>query len=226
MSFTPLILDIFAIAIPFFSALRGRKRGLIKTLAGIIVLILAFSCAGFLAKETTPYISEKYVTPYITSAVEPGTAELKESNKPTDLSAISKLFTDIGLPDTLVSDAISDFTEAMSKSIMEPIIAMTSSIAYKITYSVLFVIYFLLSLLVFSILLKVLNLAAKLPGINFVNKALGLILGLIFGYLTLIALSHILLKLGIFLTGDLIEETYILKHIMTPPFLPFLSASK
>ncbi len=189
MTLAPLIVDLASAAILLFSALRGRSRGLIKTLAGILAVILAFSCAGFLAEKSTPYISEKYVSPYITSAIEPKSEELTPQEAASDPAAVGEIFLELGFSENIVRDAISDFTAAMTKSIAEPIVAMTNSIAYKLTYSVLFVIFFLLSLLVLTLLFKILNLASKIPGINFINKTLGLILGIILGYLILVALS-------------------------------------
>ncbi|MBQ8004477.1 MAG: CvpA family protein [Oscillospiraceae bacterium] len=215
MTFTSLIVDLAAAAILLFSALRGRRRGLIKTLAGILALILAFSCAGYLAKKATPYVSEKYVSPYITSAIEPKSEELTPHEAASDPSAVSRIFLELGFSENIVADAVSDFTAAMAKSIVTPIVAMTNSIAYKITYSVLFVIFFLLSLLILTLLFKVLNLASKIPGINFINKTLGLILGLILGYLILVAISYVMLKFGIVLSDSLVGETFLLKHILS-----------
>ncbi len=225
MTFIPLIVDIVAAAILLFSALRGRKRGLIKTLAGILALILAFSCAGYLAEKAAPYVSEKYVSPYITSAIEPETETLSPQEAASDPSAVGKIFLELGFSENIVSDAISDFTDAMTKSIVTPIVAMTNSIAYKITYSVLFVVFFLLSLLVLTLLFKVLNLASKIPGINFINKTLGLILGLILGYLILVALSYVMLKFGIVLDDSIIGKTYLLKHILSFSPVAFFSGT-
>lgn len=226
MTVTPLIIDIAAAAILIFSALRGRRRGLIKTLAGILALVLAFSAAGFLAKEAAPYVSEKYVSPYISSAVAPETEKLTDAEAASDPSAVGEIFLNLGISEHIVSDAISDFTSAMSKSIIEPIVAVTNSIAYKITYAALFVIFFILSLLILSLLFKILNLASKIPGLNFINKTLGLILGLILGYLIVVALSYIMLKLGIFLTDDIIRETYILKFVMNLSPASLISGSE
>ncbi|MBQ7053621.1 MAG: CvpA family protein [Oscillospiraceae bacterium] len=225
MTFTPLIVDLAAAAILLFSALRGRSRGLIKTLAGILAVVLAFSCAGFLAEKATPYISEKYVSPYITSAIEPKSEELTPQEAASDPTAVGDLFLDLGFSENIVHDAISDFTEAMTKSIVTPIVAMTNSIAYKITYSVLFVIFFLLSLLVLTLLFKILNLASKIPGINFINKTLGLILGIILGYLILVALSFVMLKFGIVLDSETVNKTFLLKNILSFSPITALSAT-
>lgn len=223
---TPMIVDIITVAVLVFSALRGRHRGLIKTLTGIIALILAFSLAGFLAKETTPYIADKYVSPYITSAVNYKTEELSESNTATSPDSAVDIFIKLGISEEIVGDAVSDFTDAMTKSFIKPIVAMTNSVAYKITYSVLFVIYFILSLLILLFLLKIVNLASKIPGINFINKTLGLILGLILGYLIVMVLSFILLKLGIGLTDELVSSTSVLKFIMNFSPAAIISNSK
>ncbi|MBQ2840749.1 MAG: CvpA family protein [Oscillospiraceae bacterium] len=213
MTISSLAVDIITLAILVFSALRGRHKGLIKTVAGIAALIISFSAAGFLAKETAPYISEKYISPYITSAVISESTDT-EATPSQATSEAKDIFLSLGISDSIINDAISDFTAAMTKSIVEPLVAMSNSVAYRITYYVLFVIYFLLSLLVVSLLLKIVNLASRVPGINFVNKTLGLILGLIMGYLIIMVLSHLLVKFGILLNDDILNDTKLLNALI------------
>ncbi len=208
----PIIADIVAVFVLIFAALRGKKRGIIKTLAGIVVIMLAFSFAGRLANITTPYISEKYVSPRITSAIIPENNEAvaSEQKKPSE---IGEIFLKLGIPENLVTDVIDDFSESLSSNVTNVATELSQSVAYKITYAVSFLVYFIILMLLLSLAFKLVNLAAKIPGINFVNKTLGLLFGLLFGYLLVVTISHIMLTLGIFITDDIIAETYVLKLI-------------
>ncbi len=221
MKFSPvLIFDIIAVAILVISSLVGRRRGLIKTVSGIIALILAFYIAGVLAKTSTPVVSEKYIAPYINQAV-----EKENGGAPAETpEEIATLFSAIGIPDGIVSDAITDISHTFSQSIMESISEISNTVAYKITHAVLFVIFFVLSLILLTLLMKLVNLASRIPGINFINKTFGLILGLILGYLIIVLLSQILIKSGLYLTEDILADTTVLKFITS--FYPFAFFAK
>ncbi len=208
----PIILDIAAVLILLLSALRGRKRGLIKTLSGIIVIVLAFTLAGRISSLTTPYISEKYVSPRIISAILPE-AESVSGNNEANPDTVGNIFLKLGIPKNVVTDSINEFSGELSRDINNAASNISRSISYKVTYAVSFLIYFVVLLLLLSLIFKIINLAAKIPGINFVNKAFGLLLGFLLGYLFIIFASYILLKLGLFITEDAVSKTYVLRLI-------------
>ncbi|MBR5543718.1 MAG: CvpA family protein [Oscillospiraceae bacterium] len=208
-----IIADIITVLVLLIFIFRGRQRGLVKTLAGIISLVLAFSLAGTLATSTTPYISENYVSPYIDSQITEKTETTYETQNESFYD-IKEIFVNMGIPENLVSDAFTDISKSLSMSFQEPLKLLTNSISYKLTFAVLFIIYFILLRLLLSLLFKLLNLASKLPVINFINKSLGLISGAILGYLIVVFLSFILVKFGLFLTESVVSETIILKHLI------------
>lgn len=214
MDYTPLIVDLATLGIIIFFALYCRARGFIRIISGILAIVLAFSTAGFVANNCTLYVSEKYVTPYITESIKPEANTLSVNDSEVTQGKISQLFTNIGISEKIVDDAINDLKTTLSKSVSDTLFELTETVSYKITYAALFVIVFLLSLLIYNLLLKLLNLTAKLPILNFANKALGLLLGLIFGYLAAMAIAYILSKFGIILSDSVIEQTHLLKFIM------------
>ena len=215
----PIIADICAVALLAISMLIGRKRGFIKTASGILTIIIAFSLASFAAKETTPIISEKYLSPYLTSAIMVEAEQLPESK--LNLDGLGNLFSKIGIPQGVIDNAIKDVSETLTQSISEPLTTMTNNISSRITYGILFVVYFLLLLLVVSLLFKLLNLISKLPVLNFANRLLGLIFGFISGYLIIIAISFILNQTGILLNDAVLSDTFILKHFFSFPINTF-----
>ncbi|MBR3847835.1 MAG: CvpA family protein [Oscillospiraceae bacterium] len=214
-----IIVDIVAVAIVLVSALIGRRRGFIKTLSWIIAVALSFSLASYFADIAAPVVSEKYVVPHLTSRVEEN-IETDSEPAPQSPGEYSEFFKKLGIPESIVTDATGEISKVLTQSFTEPLKALTHNIAYKLTRTILFVIFFLILLLVISLLLKIVNLAAKIPGLNFINKLLGLILGLILGYLIVIILSLILTKTGTFLTGEILEETVVLKFLCS--FFPLI----
>ena len=218
MNIKAIIVDVAAVAIILVSALLGRRRGFIKTLSWLIAIALSLYLASSFADIAAPVVSEKYVVPHLTSEVEKN-IEAENEPAPQNPSEYSEFFKNLGIPDGIITDATGEISKAISQNFTEPLTALVHNIAYKLTRTVLFVVFFLILLLVISLLLKVVNLAAKIPGLNFINKTLGLILGLILGYLIVIVLSFILNKTGTFLTGEILENTYVLKFLRS--LLPF-----
>lgn len=210
-----IVVDIVSVAILIFFIFRGRKSGFIKTLSGIVSLFLAFSLAGTFAKWTAPYISETYVAPYINEHVSLNLADEIPATEAEASLDISNAFAGLAIPESLVSDAISDFTENLSKSFQETTKLITNTVAFKLTYAVLFLIYFILLRILLLFVFKLLNLTARLPGLNFINKTLGLILGAVLGYLIVIVFSYALAKLGLFLTEEIVSDTFVFKHLMS-----------
>lgn len=214
-----LIVDILAVAILVIFAIRGRKRGLIKTVAGILALVLAFWGASFLAEQTTPYLSEKYVEPWLYDSIMPEISTGTEPAAPpaTEAAAtdsIGNALSSIGFSDSFISSFFSDFAISLSDSMSQITSNVSQTLGSKITYAVLFIVFFLVLYLLFRLLANLINLLAKIPGINFVNRTLGLILGLIFGFLTILVLSYILTKIGI-LSPEQISDTYVLRFLLS-----------
>ncbi len=77
---------------------------------------------------------------------------------------------------------------------------------------IILIVTFVVIYAVLSLLMKIVNLAAKLPIISTINKILGLACGLIFGFLAVAILSFYLVSSNIISISQ-IEATYILKYV-------------
>lgn len=227
MSISPIVLmvDAIVVFVLLFSAFRGRKRGLVRTLTGILALLLAFWGAGILAQQTSPYLSSKYVEPWIYNSIMPSISAETESisapptSESTVTGSLETALEEIGLTDSLISSFFSDFAINLTDSIEQIVNSAARSIGYKLTYALLFLVYFLILYLLLRLVGKLVQLLAKIPGINFVNRTFGFILGLILGYLTILVSSYILTTTGVLLTPQIVENTYVLRFLMN--FNPF-----
>jgi len=222
MTFSPqaILVDVIAVFLLFFFALRGRKRGLIRTLTGILALIIAFWGAGVLAQQTSPYLSSKYVEPWIYQAILPSVAENQSVTAPPESESdvtetLGGAFDDIGIPSGTIQSFFNEFVINLTDSFERIVESASKSIGYKLTYAILFLLYFLVLYLLLRLAAKLIELLAKIPGINFVNQTLGLILGLISGYFVILIVSYLLTTTGFLLTPQLVSETYILHFLMT-----------
>jgi uncharacterized membrane protein required for colicin V production len=197
----PLAADIITVAVLILFALRGRKRGLLRTVAGILVLIIAYFGAGQLSELTTPYLSKNYVEEAADTAVG-GISE-----------TISQMLLKIGIPQNAVTEAVGNFDWSTDEKINGAIDGISGAIAQKVTFAVSCLLYFILLLILLSLLVRLVNLITKIPGLNFINKTGGLILGLLLGYITLTITVTILTNTGILLSKDIVDKTVILRNI-------------
>jgi len=199
-----LILDIAAVLIFFFFLWRGRKRGFIKTVAGILALILAFWGAGVLSDATAPVISEKFVTPWVSELISPKVEEVKPET-PTEFES---LLIEMGVPEGMASDIVT------ARPVTELVEVASTNLAERLTYALLCLVYFIILLLILKLIFKVIDKIFDLPILNFANNILGLICGGIFGFLFVYLLAVILNNTGFLLDEATLSQTYILKALL------------
>ncbi len=219
MNLSPAVLTVDAITVVLLLlfALRGRSRGLVRTLSGILALFLAFWGAGFLAQETSPYLSSKYVEPWIYESIMPSMSQntsVPPSSEAEVTTSLGLALSDLGFTDSLLSSFFNDFVINLSDTVEQIVNSAAHTIGSKLTYALLFLIYFLILYLLLRIVAKFVHLLAKIPGINFFNRTFGFLFGLFFGYLSISAISYILSITGILLSPQLIAETTVLRFIM------------
>jgi len=213
-----LISDIIVVLLLITFALIGRKRGFVKMISGILVLVLSITAAGMLSKWTTPYISSVFIEPRITELLMP---EVQAANAPSTsidepkTDSISSLLLKLGFSTDSVATAINDFKKAAVTSVENAVASLSESVSVKISYIITFIAFLLVSLLVFSLLVRLLNLAAKLPVISFFNHAGGFIIGAIFGYLIIFIVASLLINFNLLITRQLASNTVVLNFILT-----------
>ncbi len=212
-----LISDIIVVLLLILFAFLGRRRGLVKMVSGILVLVLSMTAAGMLSKWTTPYISSVFVEPKVEELLMPefetSQAQNTEDIQVEDTS--SSLLLKLGLSSESLETAIADLKQNAAASVEGVVSSLSSSVSVKATYTISFIIYFIICLLIFSLLARVLNLAAKLPVINFLNRTGGFIIGAIWGYLVILVAASLLAKFRILITPELCEQTVVLNFILT-----------
>ena len=102
--------------------------------------------------------------------------------------------------------------------------AATESISLSIASALVFVAAFLVLLLVMWLLMLPLKALVKLPGINFANRLGGAALGLVIGVLLLFLAVWAMLRFDIFLTPELVEDTYLLRFFANNSPLSLIKA--
>ena len=93
--------------------------------------------------------------------------------------------------------------------------AVAASIAGTVAYMILFVVFFALILIAWTLISRGLDLVARLPGLHFLNKTGGAILGLVKGCAILFLCAWVLRYLGKVIPEETVEQTHLLKFFMT-----------
>lgn len=198
-----LIIDAVVALLLLFFIWRGRRRGLIKTVAGILVIVIAFSLAGFLANKTAEPIAARYVSPAVSDFLAPKAEETETSLD------FKNMLLKIGVPETLAESIVSSspFGELLTNA--------TKTLSQKLTYAILFLVYFVLLVLILKLIVKLIDRIFDLPVLNFINSLGGLLCGAILGYLLVLITAIILINLGVLLDAETLENTYILRFIVS-----------
>lgn len=211
-----LILDLVLAAILLVFAISGIRQGFVRALCSLLAVFVAFFGALLLAKTLAPTAAE-IATPYLLPAIVER-LEGKDTEIPSrDFSAQENdtLLENLGLPEAWTQIIQQNF--ASRDTAQEPFISPSQTLASYIleilSYGVVFIVSFVLLLIVWAILTRTLDLVAKLPVLNFLNRSLGAVLGLVKGLLFLLILRWVLCDLTGQVSPELVEQTYLFQWL-------------
>ena len=199
-----LILDIVAVGLFIFFVWRGVRRGFIKTIAGILSLIIAFWGAGLLVDATAPSISEKYVTPWVSDFISPKVDE----TQPKTPSDFENMLVDMGVPESMAGDIVT------AKPVADLVESASISLAETLTRGILYIVFFIILYLLLKIAVFIIDKVFDLPVLNFANGLLGLVCGAIFGFTVVYLVGTLLKNVGLFIDEKTLADTFILKNIL------------
>ena len=217
---TALLFDIILLVV------LAASRGLLLSLCGLVAVLVAFIGAGLLAGALSPKVAD-YLEPRFASAIEERLEEqITESTilpDPEDavqsadipLTEILNILKDMGFYQSAV-DAVNQAVEqGMTEVAANAAAAVAASIAGTVAYMILFVVFFVLILIAWTLISHGLDLVAHLPGLHFLNKTGGALLGLVKGCAILFLCAWVLRYLGKVIPEETVEQTRLLKFFMT-----------
>ncbi len=230
-----ILIDLVLIAIVAFSAWKGYRKGLILGVSGIIALIIAFFGARCVSNNySQEFVSmlEPFVSGVVDSSLDKSDDNLLEDyeentlegetaqtaapakNQSEEYSVTYETLKTLGIlrnsADSLTQE-ITDTVKSAGKTIRA---AIVSTLSEKITYVITFALVFIMIVIVFTVLANIINLAFKLPGLDLLNGAGGLIFGLIKGMIFVYLIAWILSYLGVFIGKNLVDDTFFLRFLM------------
>lgn len=220
------VVDLILVLIVAVCAWYGHKKGFILSFFNFFGGLISFVLGSFLARPLGAFVSDSvlkpFMTDYISKAFQDFLSErVSEAGNSELLPSAVEFFHDYGLDSSSLQNIfqkaennVDDFIDSSVSAVTNP---LAESLGYGIALIILFVVFFFL----FRYVIKIFDLVAKLPVLNFANRSLGLLFGISFGLLlatvisALLAVAEPLLVNGgtAIFSSFSIEKTYIAKYL-------------
>ena len=223
----PVIIDAVVVLILVGFTIFGVKRGLLQTLAGLVIAVVALVGAGMiaatfsgpLARLAAPLIEHR-IEQKVDAAIEKQTAQMPEAETELEIEPLLAL---LGLDKDVRGSLVKKTEETVRDTGVSVATAVVTSIAQSMIYGVLYILSFLALLVLLHVLLKAMDLLVRLPGLRGLNALGGGLLGLIEGALLLFLAVWAARRLGISFETEMFAQAHILRVFTTYTPLSVLS---
>ena len=226
---TAVIIDAIVVVLLLAFAIRGARQGLVRALAGLVMVIVALVGAGMIAatfsgpaaRLAAPVI-QKHITSRVEEAmaVQTGSAPEEETGKEPRVEDLLAL---LGLDEDVRSSLAEQAEERIRDTGASIVSAVVESMVGSVAYGVLFILAFLLLLLMLHVLVGAMDLVMKLPLLHGLNTLGGGALGLVEGALVLFLAVWAARRLGVSFETEALAEAHILRIFTTNTPLSLLS---
>ncbi|MBE6973000.1 MAG: hypothetical protein E7440_03855 [Ruminococcaceae bacterium] len=218
---TYLIYDAVILVLLLFFFLRGRKKGLVLTLCGLATIFIALfgarmasdffapTIADLLAPRFSPVIEEQ-----LDNGLEEKLNEMLASGEEGG-NLLVDLLTKFGLYDDVSSAIQNAVSGQTAQTITDVAISLSHAVAEVVAGVLVFVVAFLAIIVLWFFLSHALDLAARLPVINGLNRTLGGLFGLLEGMLLLFLIAWVMRLLGGVIPEEAVNQTTLLNFFFT-----------
>jgi len=227
-----VILDIIALAIIVSSILYGWKKGLILTVAGVIITVLSILVSWGIATAFTPMVADVFETnlgPTINAAIEAaavGDDMLPDMSAITDArfaAATQEAVSNLGFSgesDDMIVSAITRKVQETGASLRT---ATISTICRAVAFSGLLVFGFILVRGGLEFAAHFVSRMFRLPGLGLINSIGGMGAGLLHGIVLLFIFGWALQFAGVVISAEEVGQTTLVRHFTDTSLLSGLS---
>ncbi|MBO5784354.1 MAG: CvpA family protein [Clostridia bacterium] len=210
-----IVLDILVVGIVVGSIILGWRRGFVKSISGLISLLLAVVIVSSFAQPVAEKLDDTVVRPWAVKQVvktQEGLT-LDASVDQMDLAVINQGISDkfgvdiLGVEDSMGAATVGEYIDGMLRRI-----GVTVTVSMALATIGLFALAWLGTLLIGLLLKPIL----KLPILRQCNGILGVVVGLVSASLILMVLACVVElggKTDPMFGAQTVEKTYIFKHI-------------
>lgn len=225
----PVIIDAVVVLILAGFTVFGAKRGLLRTLAGLVIVVVALVGAGMIAttfsgpaaKLAAPLI-EKQIEKKIDAAI----AESAPSSHVDEDSQLEGLLSLLGLDTEVRSSLMEKTRDTVRDTGVSVVTAVVTGVAQSMIYGVLYILSFVALTVLLHVLFKAMGLLTKLPGLRSLNALGGGVLGLIEGGLLLFLAVWAARRLGVSFEAQPFADAHIMAVFTTHTPLSVLTFFK
>ena len=218
-SYLPVIFDVTLVLVLLFFFLRGRKKGLVLTLCGLVAVFVALFGARFLATHLSPLVADAleprfmpHVEQYVDENLDKQLDLLLNEEDPSFLTNTLKA---LGLYDGFADRVRELLGESTAQAVTGTAASLARAIAETVASVLIFILGFILIYVLWLALSRLLNLAARLPLIHGLNGLLGGLFGLGEGVLLLFLAAWVLKLAGGVIPEDIVSQSTVLNFFMT-----------
>lgn len=204
-----IFVDIFMAACLLLALVLGVRQGFLQSLARVAIVIVALLGAAWLAEHLADPAA-KWLEPMLTEKIQQQMDGQATAADDPSLAAAGLLET-FGFSGEALDKLVESATEKAQEVGQTLLSAVVSTVLRSVAYAVVYLVSFLLLLLLLRLLLAPLHLFTKLPVVHGINAVMGGALGLVKGALLLFFAVWLLRRLQIWITPELISQTYILR---------------
>ena len=225
---TAVIIDAIVVVVLLAFAIWGARQGLVRALAGLVMVIVALVGAGMIAATFSgpaAKLAAPVIQKHITSRVEEAMAVQTDST-PEEVGEeprVEDLLVLLGLDEDVRGSLAEQAEERVRDTGASIVSAVVESMVGSVAYGVLFILSFLALLLMLHVLVGAMDLVMKLPLLHGLNTLGGGVLGLIEGTLVLFLAVWAARRLGISFETEALAEAHILRIFTTNTPLSLLS---
>lgn len=214
-----LLLDCIVLALVLVFVLSGMRHGFVRSLCSFLALFVALFGAIYLAKMLTPAVAD-LAAPYFLPSIERKLEGVPSSQGNLDVSQVDTqtLLKTLHLPqswDQMLQKINASQSSAANPNHMQtPTQWLAFNVLKIVTSAVIFIVSFLLILFLWGILSRSLDLVARLPVLNFCNRILGALFGLLKALVFLFLLRWLLFDFWGIVPQNVLAQSYSYKYIL------------
>lgn len=213
---TPVIIDAIAVAVLAGFAILGAWKGLLRTLAGLLVLALSLAGAGIIASALSAPAA-KHIAPVIEKRLEFRLDEALQQRypgeQPEDQLSVTDMLGLLGIDETQWDALAFRAQDAVRDTGVRLMTAVIGSVAQSMLYGVLYMLSFVLLSIALHLLVRMLDAVLKLPGLHGLNAVGGGLVGLAEGAVLLFLAVWVLRLAGVSFDGQ--EDCRIFRFFIT-----------
>ncbi len=201
-----LVADLLLLFVFLFFVFRGARRGFVRSAFALIKPIGTILIAVFLCRPIGEFLFQNHMFDGMVEAIKEAIFEIVNAENFQNEHAGQTVVGFSGILGVLFSlvgnnelvDKLTGIVTGNPEAVTEVAESITSAAAVVITFVVLLI----LGGLIMKVVASLLNLICKLPGLNFINKLLGFLFGIVIGAVIAWLLSYVVFFIFTWLGGE------------------------